>query len=533
MAYPVYITIGNIPKEIRRKPSHRAQILIAYFPTSKLEHIESKTVRRRALGNLFHACMERVLGPIALHGEVGIPMAGGDGVWRRCHPIFATFVGDYPEQTLVTCTYKGRCPKCLVRPDQLGQLHCFPLRDYNNTIETYLLEEGDVHPFHAACHDKGLKPIFHPFWESLLLVDIFLSITPDVLHQLLQGVIKHLVSWVTSPLAFGPARIDARCRTIPPNHHITLFPKGISSLSRVTGKEYKGICCILLGLLVDLPLPHGQVPTRLLRAVRALLDFVYLAQFQCQTTDTIGRLDECLTRFHENKAVFMDLGIRDHFNIPKFHSLLHYSSSIALFGTTDNYNTEQTERLHIDFTKKAYCATNYKDELPQMTTWLARQEKIQQHMVLIKRLQERNQPPTVSRNVIGPQATPRNLKMAQHPSVKAVSFADLSMKYGAMDFQDALADYIVSVNYPGLSTAMLRAHSGDTSIPFQTVPVFHKVKFTAAGTSDIIDSVLVRLKQTDGHGRVIPPRFDTILVRGRQLNSIHGKHGGFQSYLQV
>jgi hypothetical protein len=33
-AYPVYMTIGNIPKEIRRKPSRRAYVLLAYLPTS-------------------------------------------------------------------------------------------------------------------------------------------------------------------------------------------------------------------------------------------------------------------------------------------------------------------------------------------------------------------------------------------------------------------------------------------------------------------------------------------------------------------
>ncbi|KAH9962223.1 hypothetical protein BC827DRAFT_1099358, partial [Russula dissimulans] len=112
MAYPVYITIGNVPKEICRKPSHRAQMLITYIPTSKLEQIKSKAACCRALGNLFHACMRHILGPITLHGEVGIPMVSGDGVWHCCHPIFATFVGDYPEQALVTCTYYGCCPKC-------------------------------------------------------------------------------------------------------------------------------------------------------------------------------------------------------------------------------------------------------------------------------------------------------------------------------------------------------------------------------------------------------------------------------------
>ncbi|KAH9953413.1 hypothetical protein BC827DRAFT_1282164 [Russula dissimulans] len=485
MAYPVYLTIGNVPKDIRRKPSRWAQILIAYIPTSKLDQIDSKAAHRRALSNLFHACMQQVLGPIALHGKVGIPMVSRDGVWRRCHPIFTTFVGDYPEQALVTCTYYRCCPKCLVRPDQLGEHCCFLWWDYNKAIETYLQEDGDVRAFHATCHEAGLKPMFHPFWESFPLVDIFVSITPDILHQLLQGVVKHLVSWITSPNAFGRG-VDLCCRTIPPNHHVTLFPKGISILSRVSGKEYKSMCRILLGPVVDLPLPHGQLPTWVLRAVRALLDFVYLAQFQCHT----------------------------HFNIPKFHSLIHYSLSIILFGTTDNYNTEQMERLHIEFTKDAYRATNRKDEIPQMTSWLSRCEKVQKHATFIKWLRDHGQHATPHPKPIGPP----------QPSTR-ISFDDLSKMYGAVDFQDALADFIASVNYPNASAAALHTHAADTSIPFHSVPVFHKVKFTAMNTSEIIDSVVIRPEQTDTYGRLIPARFDTVLVHGQQRNSIHEKKG--------
>ena len=44
MAYPVYITIGNIPKNICRKPSQLAHILIAYIPTSKLLTMTNKSV---------------------------------------------------------------------------------------------------------------------------------------------------------------------------------------------------------------------------------------------------------------------------------------------------------------------------------------------------------------------------------------------------------------------------------------------------------------------------------------------------------
>lgn len=47
-------------------------------------------------------------------------MTSGDGVSRRCHPIFATFVGDYPEQILATGVKTGECPECEVLRDELG-----------------------------------------------------------------------------------------------------------------------------------------------------------------------------------------------------------------------------------------------------------------------------------------------------------------------------------------------------------------------------------------------------------------------------
>ena len=532
-AYPVYLTIGNIPKDIRRKPSRRAQMLLAYIPTTKLGGIANQTGRRRAIANLYHSCMQVILGPITTVGEIGIAMMSGDGVWRRCHPIFASFVGDYPEQVLVTCTYNGRCPKCLVPPDDLGSFSRFPLRDYDKARDAYLLADGDAHAFHLACREAGQKPVFHPFWEFLPLTNVFLSITPDILHQLLQGIFKHLVAWLLN--TFGPIEIDARCRSLPPNHHVTAFAKGISRLSRVSGKEHKNMSRILVGLIMDLPVPDGQVSPRIIAAVRALLDFLYLAQFPSHTTTTMARLEDALTRFHTNKDVFVDLGVRKHFNLPKIHSLIHYSASIRLFGTTDNYNTEQTERLHIDLTKDAYRATNHKDEYSQMTTWLERREKVQVHYSFIKWRLRCNQAlasvPT-AKPIGPPRPATRSLKMARNPTRKAVSFDDLAHKYGAVDFQDALADYIARFNHPTASGASLSTLASDTLIPFRAVPVHHRVKWSNLDQSEILDSVQVRPEQTDARGRTIPSRFDTVLISA-QAGIVPGVSGESQSFNRI
>ena len=208
-AYPIYLTIANVPRNIHCKPSHHTQMLLGYIPTTKFHGISNKAGRCCAIANLYHGCMRLLLDPIKSIGVTGIPMMGGDGIWRRCHPIFASFVGDYPEQVLVTCTYNSRCPKCMVLPDQLGDFVRSPLRDYDKVRDVYTLSDGDAHLFHLACCKLEQKPVFHPFWQSLPLTNAFVSITPNILHQLLQGIFKHLLAWLI--VTFGSSEINARC----------------------------------------------------------------------------------------------------------------------------------------------------------------------------------------------------------------------------------------------------------------------------------------------------------------------------------
>ena len=170
--------------------------------------MQTQAARRHGLANLYHACMRNVLDLIISYGEIGVPMMSSDGIWRHCHPIFANFIGDYPEQALVTCTYGGRCPKCEVPPGQLGEYRAYPPHVQATAIDMYLLADGDIRVFHCGCREAGLKPIYHPFWEMFPLADVFLSITPDILHQLLQGMVKHLTHWLIK--VFGPGEFDAQ-----------------------------------------------------------------------------------------------------------------------------------------------------------------------------------------------------------------------------------------------------------------------------------------------------------------------------------
>ena len=152
-----------------------------------------------------------------------------------------------------------------------------------------------------------------------------------------------------------------------------------------------------------------------------------------------------------------------------------------------------------------------------MTVWLERREKIQWHAAVIDWRQHGNQQSPIARTPIGPpRARTQHIKMARNPSVKAVHFPEIAAKYGAILFQDALGDFIACVNNPGASGIMLGRHSVDTLIPFRSIHVYHNIKFANAEESEILDAIHAQLEQKDSHGRIIPSRFDTVLVHQDQ-----------------
>lgn len=493
-------------------------------------HINNKASRRRMIANLFHGCMSRILKPIKTVGSTGVEMTSGDGVTRRVHPLFACFIGDYPEQVLVCGCKTGQCPKCDVPHDSLGDYSApdTPLRELGNILEALSKIDSEPDKFLAACHDAGVKPITHPFWFDLPYADIHLAITPDILHQLYQGVIKHVVAWIIS--AYGEKEIDARCRRLPPNHNIRVFSRGISSLSRVTGKEHADMCRILMGLVIDLRLPGNYSPLRLIRALRAILDFLYLSQYPIHTKETLICLDDALQRFHLNKKVFVDLGIRTNFNLPKLHSLSHYILSIKMFGTTDNYNTESTERLHIDLAKDAYRATNKKDEYAQMTLWLERKEKILRHEKYISwRLNPEQRHPEARSRPASLDMHLGDIHVAKWPSASA-SFDAISEDYGATFFRAALTRYIVQTTQPTLTTRnQVEIAASNINLAFNKVPIFHKIKFLDPLALTTVDSIHAKPARTSKYGGTIPSRFDTAVINigGGEQIGVAGEYHRF------
>ncbi|KAF7341442.1 hypothetical protein MVEN_01881400 [Mycena venus] len=350
-AWPVYLTVGNIEKETQRSLSLQVTILIGYIPVTKLE-IFSKAKHSTVAHQLFHDCMRVILEPLRA--------AGVDG---------ETMDSDYLEQYLVACCRENSCPRCLVKPKQKGEPINSTMRNPGETLQVIIVDQSQ-NKFPVKFVDQNLRPI-NPFWADFPHCDIFSSMTPDLLHELHNGVFgDHIVKWLTQAITSEDGEVDRRFRAMTPHPSLRHFAKGISLTSQWTGNERKHMEKVFLGILAQATDPAVQ------RAVAAILDFIYYAHFETHCDESLARLDASWAALHDNKSIFLELKICKNFNINKLHKLKHYVDLIRSRGTADGFNTENMERLHIDFAKAGYRATNKVRYTRQMTVWLARQEAV-------------------------------------------------------------------------------------------------------------------------------------------------------------
>jgi hypothetical protein len=298
-SYPVYMSIGNIAKHVRRQPSQRAFRLIGYLPTAKPDETNMSAEQSRLLrARLFHKAMEVVLQPLFSAADTGILLPDANGAVRLCFPILAAYVADYPEQCLVTSIRYGQtCPKCKTAVGDFGGQKVSEPRRPDDTLET--IERARRATTGAArekiLKDAGLNNVI-PFWAKWPHANAHASISPDGLHQVIQGVGAHLIQWLTKIV--GEKELDARMSRLPPAHDLRNFSHGISCLSRISGSERKAIYAQILGAVI------GRVSRHVLRATRALLDVIYIGQFECHSHETLADFKTALDTFHKNKAWF-------------------------------------------------------------------------------------------------------------------------------------------------------------------------------------------------------------------------------------
>jgi hypothetical protein len=527
--------------------NHRACILIAYLPVNKATKdsgeidvdVKCKTYQ------VFHDAMRIVLEPLIEAGKDGVNMTGGDGVVRKVHPIIAAYVADYPEQCLVTLTKYGTCPRCRAPATGLQDAQTYERRTPQFTMDVIREARRSI-PKGAKrrrrVHAKSMEldvvgGLFDPFWNDFpCQSDINLAITPDILHQLYQGVFTHLIVWTQKVMT--EEELDRKIRVLSPTFGVREFKNGISGLKQVSGTERKHIAKVLLACLAPI------MPQRGIRACKAILDFIYLAQYHSHDEDTLGYMQVALDDWHQHRDFFIDEKTREHFNIPKFHSMQHYIESIRFLGTTDNSNTELFERLHIDFAKDGWHASNKRDPFPQMVNWLSRREKVccldyylsemalggdedndtydaieDNGIDLSEQKKGRFINPSTRKDGMdvdsGEKATSFNggpaadYYIAKYPSTSNKALSRIMVTHNAMQFVFHLKEYLNGMLAD--SNRVKRKDLHQAPLPFTTLEVWHQFKIQMPSLLDK-DTVQETVKAIPSQRNGENGRFDTVVV---------------------
>jgi hypothetical protein len=224
-----------------------------------------------------------------------------------------------------------------------------------------------------------------------------------------------------------------------------------------------------------------------------------------------------LDLFHAHKHILTDpdlVNVRDHLNIPKFHAMIHYAQAIRDFSTTDNYNTEMFERFHIDCAKEAWRASNFRDELPQMVQWLARQEKVTMFETYLKHyesLEDREAEDEAGMRTADANAN-LGFSISKKPSAPNQSLTSIQLKHHCPSFSHHLIVYLNQ--FLDRSQTIPRSQLQYIQLPFDKVPVWHGFKFGLDTLGNDVDGKEDRdaVKARPRRGREGKERLDTVVV---------------------
>ncbi|KAG9089920.1 hypothetical protein FRC06_001305, partial [Ceratobasidium sp. 370] len=293
------------------------------------------------------------------------------------YPVIRGVMLDFEEQLQMSGVMKNRCPKCLQEVDGRGSGQLGPPRTNTQTLcalHAWIEGEGRGRADRLGLRDR---PVW-PWWANIPHLDFAASLMPDLLHQLHQGMFRHLLNW--SIAAAGEEMVDLYFILMPVAEGMRHFGQGVSKLQQWTGHESKEAAKQLLPIVASLDAnPWDQDFVHL---ARALLDFIYRAQASRMTEDDVARLEKTLEEVHKYKGVLIRLKVfqdDSRFDaIAKLHMIGHLPADTREMGTPDGFSTEAPEHQHIE-SKRAWRASSKVRPTPQMIKFLQRYEALRIH----------------------------------------------------------------------------------------------------------------------------------------------------------
>lgn len=360
--------------------------MIGQIPIPKFLEKEHQGILSK---RLFHICMNICTKSLKLRSHNPGPLCDPFGFLRHVRPCLTAYLGDLPEKLMASGCSQNQSPISCATSDIFGSPTPSPLRQGAETLRKLRellsrVDPLDLKKFSKEAKLVGLNGTNELFWSDWQFADPGEFLVPDALHDWHKFLMDHPVQWIRTLV--GDKDLDRRFAAAQRRVGVRHFRTGFTRFRQHTGREQREIS---RQLLVNCE-GHEEFTGPIMRAFRGLLNFVYYAQLESQSTETIGYLTSALAQFHDNKAAISATGVRDgprmkgEFNIPKLELMGNAPRMIVLHGSLPQFSSEQTEHLHIGNAKVPYRHTNKKNFASQMVRFLDRQEKISLFTVFLE-----------------------------------------------------------------------------------------------------------------------------------------------------
>ena len=379
-AHPLLISLANISQEFRNKASNHSYLLLGLLPIPKFIH-KKRRIRGMLEARLYHSCLDIILAPLKAAARIGVMLSDPVGNLRWCFTPLASFIVDTPEAQLIACVGGKTSPLTIANYQQFGDDFRHPPRTGSITLSTINKihqsdDLGTLEKYEKSAKSYRLNGVQLPFWRDWSLsADPSVFLTSEPLHHWHKMFWDHDAKWCIN--AVGEAEIDFRFSVLHNRTGYKHFGDGISKLKQVTGREHRDIQRYIIVIIAD------AVPPPFLIAIRALLDFRYLAQSPRIDDNVCKLITNALGLFHQHKKAILDAGGRrgkkqplDHFEIPKLELLQSVVPTIQFSGPPCQWSADFTEHAHIEVVKDPARAGNNHAYECQICRYLDRLEKI-------------------------------------------------------------------------------------------------------------------------------------------------------------
>ncbi|KAG1895801.1 uncharacterized protein F5891DRAFT_1130500 [Suillus fuscotomentosus] len=322
-----------------------------YYPLyASIRNICNNPTFRNFHRQLFHSSLLKILSSLKPGMTTPEVAHFGDGHYWRVVYGLGPYIADYEEQVLLTCIVRSRCPKCMAPCANLDQDSLCCCRDY---VEA-LIEEG---PLGNLWNEAGIVPeLVVSITNDFPRADIYQMISPDILHQLIKGAFKdHLVEWVEKYLR----HVHPKRRAEQILDDIDRRIAAGRGFKQWMGDDSKAL------MKVYLPAIEGHVPTDIVHAFCALLEFCYLVCRNIITEDVLVEIEDALSWFHHYREIFKTSGTIPTFLLPPVKEPWRRSSCFCALGQMllINQRLDKISAARVEFTPAMNALGNIDGDL--------------------------------------------------------------------------------------------------------------------------------------------------------------------------